>query len=65
MVCISCNIFLTDLEATRRSPETGEFLDMCNACLGTIVDDLPYEVPGLDEVFTDSHHHVEFDEDDE
>lgn len=42
MRCLCCNRNLSDLEATRRHAETGEFLDICNKC----IDDC--EVPYID-----------------
>lgn len=33
MKCCSCDCFLSDFEATRRSATTGVFLDMCNKCI--------------------------------
>lgn len=33
MRCYSCNEELTDYEATLKSPNTGEYLDMCCSCL--------------------------------
>lgn len=41
MRCRCCNKILTDFEATRRSVNTNEFLDMCNKCYGTIMRDVP------------------------
>lgn len=40
MRCVSCNEILTDKEATRKSHVTGEYVDMCSHCLGTILDEL-------------------------
>ena len=34
MRCLACNDLLKDYEATRRSLVTGEFLDLCNDCVG-------------------------------
>jgi hypothetical protein len=36
MRCYCCNRALSDYEATRRSVNTGDFMDMCNKCYGTI-----------------------------
>lgn len=33
MKCLSCDKILSDFEATRKY-ENGEFVDMCNSCLG-------------------------------
>jgi hypothetical protein len=44
MRCYCCNRALSDYEATRRSVTTGNFLDMCNKCYGSISSDvLSYE----------------------
>jgi hypothetical protein len=32
MRCRACDIELTDKEATRKCPGSGEFLDLCNNC---------------------------------
>lgn len=32
MHCASCDKLLSDFEATRKSKETGEYLDLCNRC---------------------------------
>lgn len=40
MRCYCCNKALSDYEATRRSVNTGEFLDMCNKCYGSISSDV-------------------------
>lgn len=39
MRCLACNKSLSDFEATRKSAETGEFLDLCNYCYSTISRD--------------------------
>lgn len=36
MRCVACNKALSDFEATRKSAETGEYLDLCNYCYSTI-----------------------------
>ena len=36
MRCYCCNKALSDYEATRKSVQTGQFLDMCNKCYGSI-----------------------------
>lgn len=40
MRCLSCNAALTDYEATRRSANTNEFIDLCNHCFASISEDL-------------------------
>ena len=40
MRCLSCNTLLTDFEATRKSAETEEFLDLCNECYLHVKDDI-------------------------
>ena len=40
MRCIACNTELTDYEATRKSGQSGEFLDLCNDCYKSISDDV-------------------------
>jgi len=36
MRCLSCNCELTDEESVKKGINTGEYLDMCYACLSTI-----------------------------
>lgn len=38
MRCLACNKELSDFEATRKSTETGEYIDLCNVCFSTIKD---------------------------
>ena len=40
MRCIACNKNLSDFESTRKSAETGEFLDLCNDCFFYTEDDI-------------------------
>jgi hypothetical protein len=39
MKCLSCDVILTDFEATRKSVNTGEYIDLCNNCFDTVKDD--------------------------
>lgn len=36
MRCRACDVELTDIESTRKDPQTGEFLDLCGGCLTVI-----------------------------
>ncbi len=40
MRCVACNKNLSDFESTRKSAETGEYLDMCNDCFFYTEDDI-------------------------
>lgn len=40
MRCKACNINLSDFESTRKSNTTGEFIDLCNVCYGSIQQDI-------------------------
>lgn len=40
MRCKSCNELLSNKESTRKSMVTGDYIDMCEHCLGTILEDL-------------------------
>ena len=40
MRCIACNKNLSDFESTRKSAESGEYLDMCNDCFFYTEDDI-------------------------
>ena len=43
MRCLSCNKALYDFEATRKSANTGEYLDLCNTCFS----DIQYDVDAV------------------
>lgn len=38
--CLSCNVSLSDFEATRKAAGSGDYLDLCNHCYYTISDDV-------------------------
>lgn len=40
MRCKACNKALNEFECTRKSKETGEFVDLCNDCYTYVKDDL-------------------------
>jgi hypothetical protein len=40
MRCLSCNAALTDFEATRKSANTEQYIDLCNHCFYTVSDDI-------------------------
>lgn len=40
MRCKACDSALNSFEATRKSQETGEFIDLCNNCYYFVKDDL-------------------------
>jgi hypothetical protein len=40
MRCKACDVLLTDYEATRKSAESMEFIDLCNRCYSYIVDEV-------------------------
>jgi hypothetical protein len=40
MRCLSCNKNLSDFESTRKSANTGEYLDLCNTCFSEIQYDV-------------------------
>jgi len=43
MRCLACNKALSEFESTRKSPETGEFIDLCNYCYSTIQNEAPMQ----------------------
>jgi hypothetical protein len=56
MHCKACDIMLTDLETSRRSVTTDEYLDLCNACYSYIAEDVPSVVnPDFEEDSEDSY----------
>lgn len=40
MHCVACDKVLSNIEASRKSRKTGEYLDMCNLCYSSIADSL-------------------------
>lgn len=40
MRCLSCNVELTDFEATRKSAESNDFIDLCNTCYSYVRSDV-------------------------
>lgn len=59
MRCLSCNIELSDFEATRKYVDTPHYVDLCNSCYSTIAEDL------LTEERYDLQHEETFFNDDE
>lgn len=66
MRCLSCNVELTDKEATRKSTITQEYLDLCNRCI--LKTDLPVDTLSEDdellEDWANEELGMEYDEDD-
>ena len=63
MRCYCCNKALSDYEATRKSVTTGNFLDMCNKCYGSISNDvLALERTDLKHEEEDEFHDVKNEE---
>lgn len=46
MRCYGCNKRLSGKESTRRFKESEDFTDLCDVCLGTIVDE--YDLDTID-----------------
>jgi len=44
MRCCACDRLLNDFEATRKSKTTGDYLDLCNKCYGSIQEDLATDI---------------------
>lgn len=42
MRCLCCNRNLSDKESTRKGVNSGDYLDMCDGCFGTVADEFPY-----------------------
>jgi hypothetical protein len=49
MRCYCCNRALSTQESTRKFEESGEYVDMCNTCLASIEDDIPYNEGNVEE----------------
>ena len=60
MRCLSCNCNLSDFESTRKSANTGEYLDLCEDCLSEIKYEL--EVIEREDLRNDVTLDLEFDE---
>jgi hypothetical protein len=43
MRCKACDKALSDFESTRKYPESGEYVDLCNECYATIQEELEAE----------------------
>lgn len=41
MKCLSCDIILTNFEATRKYKSTGEYMELCNKCFAPIQSQVP------------------------
>lgn len=41
MRCRACDCVLTDFEATRKSKESGQYVDLCDPCFETIRGTFP------------------------
>lgn len=39
--CLSCNVIMTDREATRKYASSGTFIDLCNHCFAHVAEDIP------------------------
>lgn len=69
MRCRACNKNLNDFESTRKNPETGEYLDLCNHCYHEVQSDITATEredlrEGDDELFEDEGEKIEIDFDD-
>jgi hypothetical protein len=40
MRCYCCNAVLSDFEATRKSVQSGDYIDMCNSCFNHVKEDM-------------------------
>lgn len=62
MRCLACNVLLTDFEATRKSFDTDEFIDLCNHCFSFIKNDvIVVERDDLDELPNNSDDEISLD----
>lgn len=64
MRCKACDCVLTDFEATRKSKESGQYVDLCNHCFDSIKGSFPvveredlktWEDSGWDEDYDDEN----------
>ena len=46
MHCLSCDKLLSDYESTRKHAVTGEYLDLCNYCLRSVINIQPIPFTG-------------------
>lgn len=40
MRCLSCDVVLSDFEATRKYEDTQHYVELCNKCFSTISDEI-------------------------
>ena len=45
MKCISCDVILSDREATRKYLDKKEYIELCDHCFDTIREDLGFGPP--------------------
>ena len=64
MRCAACNANLTDFESTRKYPESGKYVDLCNHCYKTVAQDInAIERPDLltnEEAYEDDYQFREY-----
>lgn len=41
MKCLSCDVVLSNAEATRKYKSSGTFVDLCNHCFAPVADSIP------------------------
>lgn len=69
MRCLACNKNLNDFESTRKHPETGEYIDLCNHCYHDVQDEIYADEredlrEGDDELFDEENKiEIDFDKD--
>lgn len=51
MRCLACNCILTEQEQRRKSAVTGDYIDLCNACLAPIAEDIPESLEAEDDIW--------------
>lgn len=62
MRCLSCNVILSDKEATRKYASTGTFIDLCDHCFSDIEEQVPH-IEGQGNGTTPSHQTESIEED--
>ena len=61
MRCVSCNVALSDFEATRKGAMSGNYLDLCNQCIkGLGIATL--DRPDLEGSFTSIYEDPDYDD---
>lgn len=63
MKCQSCDIILTDFEATRKYAGTHEYVDLCNTCIELCEEGFKYAITGRPDLMKEEDTMIDMDMD--